>query len=229
MTIFRRIRVRRGGGSTRVRKTIRLPRTFRWSGKACRGRSGADGLAVRTSGGGLRRPRSARSSPRECRPGRPPSPIPFRSATKPTSRVPLTNCWQRKVPDAVPPRPPPSKIVVEPDVPGFAMPVELPSAPAPEHAVAPPIAGTTGDAPDVIGLTPGDASSVAPSGIPVGATGAAGPMPSGDVMPSGDGPGDVGEPADLGGRRAAAQQRRCRHNHQQASHDRLSSSRSSTN
>ena len=57
----------------------------------------------------------------------------------------------------------------------------------PEHAVAPPIAGTTGDAPDVIGLTPGDASSVAPSGIPVGATGAAGPMPSGDVMPSGEG------------------------------------------
>jgi hypothetical protein len=98
------------------------------------------------------------------------------------------------VPDAVPPRPPPSKIVLEPDVPGFAMPVELPSALAPEHAVAPPIAGTTGDAPDVIGLTPGNASSVAPSGIPVGATGAAGPMPSGDVMASGEGPGDAASP-----------------------------------
>jgi hypothetical protein len=49
---------------------------------------------------------------------------------------------------------------------------------APAHA-----APITGDAPDVIGLTPGVASSVAPMGIPVCPTGAFG-MPSGDVMPS---------------------------------------------
>jgi hypothetical protein len=49
---------------------------------------------------------------------------------------------------------------------------------APTHVV--PIMGA---APDVIGLTPGVASSVAPMGIPVCPTGAPG-MPSGDVMPS---------------------------------------------
>jgi hypothetical protein len=39
--------------------------------------------------------------------------------------------------------------------------------------------------PDVIGLTPGVASSVAPSGRPVVPTGAAVPIPSGEVIPSG--------------------------------------------
>lgn len=38
---------------------------------------------------------------------------------------------------------------------------------------------------DVIGLTPGVGSSVAPSGTPVTPTGAAAPIPNGDVMPSG--------------------------------------------
>ena len=38
---------------------------------------------------------------------------------------------------------------------------------------------------DVIGLTPGVASSVAPSGRPVAPTGAAAPIPSGEVIPSG--------------------------------------------
>ncbi len=49
---------------------------------------------------------------------------------------------------------------------------------APKHVT--PIMGA---APDVIGLTPGVASSVAPMGIPVCPTGAFG-IPSGDVMPS---------------------------------------------
>jgi hypothetical protein len=39
--------------------------------------------------------------------------------------------------------------------------------------------------PDVVGLTPGVASSVAPSGTPVTPTGAAAPIPSGEVTPSG--------------------------------------------
>jgi len=51
------------------------------------------------------------------------------------------------------------------------------------------VAPSMGDAPDVVGLTPGVASSVAPRGIPVCPTGAFG-MPSGDVMPS-DGRGEV--------------------------------------
>jgi hypothetical protein len=54
-----------------------------------------------------------------------------------------------------------------------------------------PVVSPSGDVPDVNGLTPGDASPVAPRGIPVGATGEPGPMPSGDVMPSGEGPGEM--------------------------------------
>jgi hypothetical protein len=150
--------------------------------------SGADGLGVRTSGGGLTPPTLSSVEPKGM-PARPTDvdPIPVGDEADDAGVPDEPLAVVAHVPDAVPPRPPPSKSVVEPDVPGFAMPVEPPSAPAPEHAVAPPIAGTAGDAPDVIGLTPGDASSVAPSGIPVGATGAAGPIPSGDVMPSGDG------------------------------------------
>jgi hypothetical protein len=95
------------------------------------------------------------------------------------------------VPDAVPAIPPPSKMVVEPDVPPEDEVVELPipgdawESEPPEHIVLVP--GPKGDVPDVMGLIPGDASSMAPSGIPVGATGEPGPMPSGDVMPRGDG------------------------------------------
>ena len=101
-----------------------------------------------------------------------------------------------QVPEAVPDVPPPSNIAVEPDVPAVDTPVlnELPgikvpmpgdALPAPEQVVVPPIAGPDGNVPDVIGLTPGDASSVAPIGILDGATGEPGPMPSGDVRPSG--------------------------------------------
>jgi hypothetical protein len=53
-----------------------------------------------------------------------------------------------------------------------------------------PGAAPNGDVPDVIGLTPGDESSVAPMGMPVRGTAGAGPMPSGDVIPSGEPSGD---------------------------------------
>jgi len=46
------------------------------------------------------------------------------------------------------------------------------------------VAPIKGEAPNVIGLTPGVASSVAPMGIPVCPTGALA-MPSGEVIPSG--------------------------------------------
>ena len=78
-------------------------------------------------------------------------------------------------------------VLVEPATPadapviGLAVVVELPVAAdagnAPTHGA--PIKGA---APDVVGLTPGVASSVAPRGIPVCPTGALG-TPSGDVMP----------------------------------------------
>jgi hypothetical protein len=106
-----------------------------------------------------------------------------------------------QAPDVVPVMPPPSKTEVEPDVPAVDVPVvELPmpdivpaveppvpkdvcgiEPPMPEHCMMMPV-------PDVVGLTPGDASSVAPKGTPVGATGEPGPMLSGEVMPSGEVP-----------------------------------------
>jgi hypothetical protein len=71
---------------------------------------------------------------------------------------------------AVPLMPPPSKTVLE-------LVLEL----AVPHDVVP-----FGDTPGSAGLMPGDASSIAPRGMPVGATVVPGPMPSGEVMPSGD-------------------------------------------
>jgi hypothetical protein len=100
-----------------------------------------------------------------------------------------------QVPDAVPAMPAPSNKAVGADVPEIAPvaddspfmapvgAVELPAAPV-EHAdvdvIMPGVAALV-----AVGLTPGVASSVAPIGMPVVPTAAAGPMPSGEVMPSG--------------------------------------------
>jgi hypothetical protein len=70
---------------------------------------------------------------------------------------------------AVPLMPPPSKTVLE-------LVLEL----AVPHGVVPFV-----DTPGSAGLMPGDASSIAPRGMPVGATAVPGPMPSGEVMPRG--------------------------------------------
>jgi hypothetical protein len=63
--------------------------------------------------------------------------------------------------------------------------------PMPRHPDMVGVAGPSGDVTDVIGLTPGAASSVAPSGTRAGGTGKAEPTPSGDVMPSGGSPGET--------------------------------------
>jgi hypothetical protein len=68
------------------------------------------------------------------------------------------------------PVPPPSN-VLEPDIPDDELPVA-------EHVVPFPVIPMV---PLVAGLSPGDASSVAPMGIPVGATDEPGVMPSGEV------------------------------------------------
>jgi hypothetical protein len=120
-------------------------------------------------------------------------------------------------PDAVPAMPPPSKTEGEPDVLAVDVPMpdpvpaldvptpdpvpalELPTPsdvcgiepPIPEHGVVLPVVRPSGDVPGAAGLKPGDASSVAPRGMPVGATGEPAPMPSGDVMPSGEGSDEV--------------------------------------
>jgi hypothetical protein len=57
----------------------------------------------------------------------------------------------------------------------------------PPQAAVLPLIAFCGTIPANVGLTPGDESCVAPRGIPAGATGAPGPMPSGVVTPSGDG------------------------------------------
>jgi hypothetical protein len=124
-----------------------------------------------------------------------------------------------QMPDAVPTVPPPSKTefetdvlaedvpVVELSVPDVVEVVVVPKdacgiePPMPEHGVL--AANPSGDAPDVVGLTPGDASSVAPRGMPVDATAEPGPMPSGDVMPSG-GPGEICAKAEPHPKRTAA-------------------------
>jgi hypothetical protein len=74
------------------------------------------------------------------------------------------------------PIPPPSYVVVEPTIPDAGFPIAEPVMPEPVNPVAPVV-------PLGSGLTPGDASSAAPKGIPVGGTGEPGPMPNGDVAP----------------------------------------------
>jgi hypothetical protein len=59
--------------------------------------------------------------------------------------------------------------------------------PMPRHAAMLLVVGASGDTPEIVGLTPGDCICVAPRGTRTGATGAAEPMPSGDVMLSGVG------------------------------------------
>ena len=98
-----------------------------------------------------------------------------------------------QVPGAAAIIPPPSKsaLPMPAEPPAVELPmalgatvIELPMAAGAGADEAPThVAPIMGAAPDVIGLTPGVASSVAPMGIPVCPTGAFG-MPRGDVMPS---------------------------------------------
>lgn len=66
--------------------------------------------------------------------------------------------------------------------------IEVPALEFPrlEHAVA-AVIEPRADVPAAPGLMPGVANSVAPSGIPVAPTAAPGPIPSGEVTPSGAG------------------------------------------
>ena len=104
---------------------------------------------------------------------------------------PATVPMPAQVPDGVPvTMPPPSKSEPVPVLgTPFIPPLKLPATELTPIQVAMLLVvdGMAGDVPDVIGLTPIDPSSVVPSGIPVRGTGAAGPMPSGEVIPSGDG------------------------------------------
>ena len=99
-----------------------------------------------------------------------------------------------QVPDAVAAMPPASKsaVVAEPIGPDIValgdVPDRFPAAELmKEHAGVVLVVGVIGDTPDVVGLTPSDPISLLPRGIPVGGTAGAGPMPRGEVMPSGEG------------------------------------------
>jgi len=154
----------------------------------------------KVTGGGLRPPAPSSVDPMgmPTRPTGPPTAIPVGEEADAVGRDVAVLPAGAQVPDAVPVLPPPSKTVVNPvegvvelvveDVPVIGAPKEASGIepPKPEQTamslVERPVGGAPGDVPD-------GTSSVAPRGIPVDSTGAAGPTPSGEVMPSGEGPG----------------------------------------
>jgi hypothetical protein len=71
--------------------------------------------------------------------------------------------------------PPPSKLEVDPNIDDGAVPMVEHVVPLPGVVIVPVTIGA--------GLTPGDAISVEPNGMPVGDTGEPVPMPSGEVAP----------------------------------------------
>jgi hypothetical protein len=169
---------------------------------------GADGLGVRRLGRGLRPPTPSSVEPIGI-PTLPtddtePIPVGDEAIAAGPAKEPLALAAQS--PDALPAIPPPSKSAVavpDPPVVELPMPEDAPAdeaptpkdacgsePPMPPHVVPLLVEGAMGEVPDIIGLTPGDASSVAPMGILAGATGEPGPTPSGDVMPS-EGPGEM--------------------------------------
>jgi hypothetical protein len=160
---------------------------------------GADGLGVRRLGRGLRPPTPSSVEPIgiPTLPTDDTEPIPVGNevdAAGPAKELPALAA---QAPDALPAIPPPSKVArLDAPVIELPMPEDAPvgeaarpkdacgnDPPMPPHALL--VEGAMGDVPDTIGLTPGDASSVAPMGILVRATGKPGPTPSGDVIPSG--------------------------------------------
>jgi hypothetical protein len=148
-------------------------------------------------GGGLKPPTPSSVEPRgiPTRPTDDAEPIPVgdeADAAGPAKELPTAPA---QVPEAVPAMLPPSK--VELDVPALDVPMpdvvpmlEL-AAPKDACGIEPPMPlhVVRGDVPDGIGLTPSAGTSVAPRRRPVGGTAEPGPMPSGDVMPSGEAPG----------------------------------------
>jgi hypothetical protein len=127
----------------------------------------------------------------------PPAAIPVGEEADAVGRAKAVLAPGTQVPEAVPVLPP-SKTVVKPveeivepaadDVLIVGAPKEASGSepPKPEQAAMSLVERPAGVVP---GDVPGGTSSVAPRGIPVGATGAAAPRPSGEVMPSGEGPG----------------------------------------
>jgi hypothetical protein len=169
--------------------------------------AGDVGSTVKTSGGGLSppTPNSVEPNGMPTRATGDPNPIPVGDEADDAAPAVEPPATPMHVPDAFPIVPPPSKRPDDPGVPVVDMALldEIPGIEPPmpddacgseppmlEHVVMFP-AAPSGDVPEVIGLTPGVESSVAPIGIPVRGTAGAGPMPSGDVIPNGDPDGPI--------------------------------------
>jgi len=134
--------------------------------------AGANGLGLSATDGGLRPPPpiSVEPSGMPTGPTDEPGPIDEASGTDAVADA-------AHGPGAVAVMPPPSKSALP--VIGLDVMADAGAGEAPAH-----VAPIKGEAPNVVGLTPGVASSVAPMGIPLCPTGALG-MPNGEVIPSG--------------------------------------------
>jgi len=161
--------------------------------------TGAEGLGLSATDGGLRPPPPSSVEPSGIPAGPTVDPGPIEAnggdavadaaqapcalaAMPPPSKSALLDSpgIELAMPAAVPVVEPP--ITADASAIGLAVVVKLPMAADAGDALA-HVAPSKGAAPDVVGLTPGVANSVAPKGIPVCPTGALG-MPSGDVMPN---------------------------------------------
>jgi hypothetical protein len=159
-----------------------------------------DGVPVTSSGAGLRPPAPSSVDPIgiPTRPTGAPADIPVGDDADAVGLAKVVPPPGAHVPDAVPVVPP-SKTVANPVEEELLVPMvdAVPVVGAPKEAsgIEPPKPAQT--AMSVVArpaaVAPGDVpcgtSSAAPRGIPVGEIGAAAPTPSGEVMPSGEGPG----------------------------------------
>jgi hypothetical protein len=160
--------------------------------------SGANGFGASATDGGLSPPTATSVEPMGI-PALPtdetePAAVGDDAIADPSSPTPALVA---QPPEADADMPPPSNKLELPDVDPLVS-IKLPEMDVPmpddaceaepaEQVAIPP---TSGNVPDIVGLTAGEASSVAPMGILVGGTGEPGPTPSGEVMPRA-GPGNT--------------------------------------
>jgi hypothetical protein len=125
---------------------------------------------------------------RDASPGDEAEPVGLDAAVVPLAQVPEAVPADRPAPsnNGVGAAGSPAVGLAVPLVPGTDVVGCVADAPRPEQVDA-AVMAPSGAVPAADGLTPGVASSVAPSGIPVAPTGAPGPKPSGEVTPIGAG------------------------------------------
>jgi hypothetical protein len=156
-----------------------------------------EGVPVTSSGAGLRPPAPSSVDPMgiPTRPTGAPADIPVGDDAEAVGEARLGPAVQ--VPDVVPVMPPSNTVANPVGVEVVPMVEAAPVAGAPKEACGIELLKPEHTARSLVespeGVVPGEVPcgtiSVAPRGMPVGATGAGAPMPSGEVMPSGEGVG----------------------------------------